>query len=390
MSAAGVAAGSPGAIAAPEPARDDLSAAVRRRLPRGCPLLGALLAVAQLACAAEGLPPSERDAARCRSAVRSGAATAASMRWTIIDDSAGRAVLDAYCAAAGPALIHAPQGRERGGAGDALVVVAWNIALGSGDVRRLIADLHAGRHTDGRPVAEFVLLLQEVPRIGAAVPPHAELPAGALVSSPDPVPGPDVLALARAERLHLLYVPSMREAPVRTTRTDHGTALLSTLPLAEHRAIELPAGIRRRVATAARLDWPAAEAPLYVVSVHLDNFSFARLIGSFGGIRGRQAAALARVLPQDGSVLLGGDLNTWATGTRESAYRALRARLPRPAELQPAPTARRLGVPRRLDYILADLPPEIRFAERRIDDRYGSDHHPLIAVLRRPEEQHLR
>lgn len=336
-----------------------------------------------LACADEGLPPHERHAARCRAVLASGAAPAA-LHWTIIDDSVGAAVLDAYCAALGPALVHAPAAdaptAEPGAAHD-VAFVAWNIALGGGDIRAFIADLRAGALTDGRAPADFVLLLQEVPRIGGPVPPRDAVPEYAIFSSNDPVHGPDILELAGTERLHLLFVPSMREDYERL-RVDHGTAILSTLPLAAPRAIELPAGMRRRVATSARV--MVGDVPVSVVSVHLDNFSFRHLPGSFGGVRARQARALAAALPDTGAVVLGGDLNTWTRGTREPAYRLLRARLPRPERLQPHATARRLGVPRRLDYLLLDAPAEFSFVERRIEDRYGSDHHPLLGLLGAP------
>jgi endonuclease/exonuclease/phosphatase family metal-dependent hydrolase len=341
------------------------------------PLLGILLA----ACTPPpGLPVPERGPALCRAVLATPSPPpGVAVRWTLPADSAQRALLDAYCAGVGPAVLH-----EAGPAApppdDGLAVVAWNMALGAGDVLRLIADLRAGLHTDGSPVHSFVLLLQEVPRIGPPVPPRARLPDGVVASSPDPVHGPSVMDLAVSAGLHLLYVPSMREG-LGDTAVDHGTALLSTLPLSGPQVFELPPGIRRRVAAAATVRLHGAHEVL-VVSAHLDNFSLRQPVGSFGAVRARQARALARALPASGAVVLGADLNTWARGTREPAFRVLRARLPRPAELQPEPTARRLGVPRRLDYLLLDAPPSWSFAEHRIRDRYGSDHHPLIGVLR--------
>jgi endonuclease/exonuclease/phosphatase family metal-dependent hydrolase len=379
---------------------------------------GALVVCLLAACAQpQGLPPEQRDAAACRAVIAYGAAPAATVRWTLPRDSAERAVLDAWCAGVGPAawfapgeagaradavgasgaraLPHAHAGPDTGSDPDLdagpVVVVAWNYAMGGGDIRRFLGDLRAGVHTGGQPVERFVLLLQEAPRIGGVVPRAESLPPGVRVASVDPVPGPDVLELAREQRLHLLYAPSMREGVGNGMRVDHGTAILSSLPLAEPHVIEMPAGIQRRAATAARV--AGVGAPLHVVSVHLDNFAFRHFLGSFGGVRARQAQVLAPALPRpDGAraLVVGGDLNTWTFGTRERAFRILRARLPRPAELQPEATARRLGVPRRLDYLLLDAPAGWTFTERRIADAYGSDHHALIAVLQPPGGRPLR
>ena len=71
-----------------------------------------------------------------------------------------RSLLNAWCAAVGPALFGGwadpPVGRV-----DSIAVVAWNVHVGGGDLRRLVDDLRAGRLTDGRPVDHYVLLLQE-------------------------------------------------------------------------------------------------------------------------------------------------------------------------------------------------------------------------------------
>jgi endonuclease/exonuclease/phosphatase family metal-dependent hydrolase len=336
-------------------------------------------------CSGPGSEPVAQRDAGCRSFVVAAAAPGLlmpaeghSMAWTLPADSAARVGLDAYCAGVGPALLRVAA--TPAVAADELVVVTWNIALGAGAVSRFIEDLRAGVFTAGVPVRSFALLLQEVPRIGSPVPPADALPAGVLVSSPDPVPGPSVELLARAAGLHLLYVPSMREGRG-VTAVDHGTALLSTLPLHDVRVIELPLGIRRRVAVAARVDIGVDARPVHLVSAHLDNFSMRRAVGSLGGIRSRQARALRRALPP-APVVLGADLNTWARGTREPAYHMLRAVLPGPAELPPGATARRLGIPRRLDYLLASSPSSWHFATRRIPDRYGSDHHPVLGMLR--------
>ena len=53
---------------------------------------------------------------------------------------------------------------------DDLVMVSWNAHLAEGELRDLIGKLRAGELTGGRPVAHFVLLVQELYRRGDAVP----------------------------------------------------------------------------------------------------------------------------------------------------------------------------------------------------------------------------
>jgi endonuclease/exonuclease/phosphatase family metal-dependent hydrolase len=370
--------------------------------------LAAFFSLVSGACAERGLPPDQRASARCRAVTHipaaarpAGAAAAADlaeapsarpappMRWTVVGDSATRAVQDAFCAGVGPALIQEARTPPTQTPADRIVIVAWNMERGTGDLRRLIHDVRTGRHTGGAAVRELILLLQEVPRMGDEVPPLSALPEGVEASSTKSLKGPGIAEIAREEGLHLVYVPSMRAGLGRVPPTDHGTAVLSSLPLVEARAIELPLVVQRRVATVARVEWGSA-TPLYIVSAHLDNFSLRRPIASFGGMRARQARALARALPTTGVLVFGADLNTWALGRREAAFRILRPHLPRPAELQPEATARRLGVPRRLDYLLLDAPASWDFTERRLADRYASDHHPLIGVLKPLPQQNLQ
>jgi endonuclease/exonuclease/phosphatase family metal-dependent hydrolase len=367
-------------------------------------LLSFLLIAA--ACTNGGLPPGSPAADRCRNVreVSAGASSvdtpgfdgAARVRWTVFGDSADRAVLDAWCAGVGPALIqHAPRSSAADGQGDGaaageVVFVSWNIARGEGELHRLIAELRAGRHTSGRPVSAFVLLLQEAPRMGADVPPQAALPDGVATSSARQLQGPGIPEVAAAAGLHLFYVPSMRAAPNDIGPVDHGTAILSSLPLREPHVIELPMGIQRRVAAVVTISLPGAGTDVSVATAHLDNFSFRRPVGSLGAIRARQAAALDRALPRDGALVLGADLNTWMRELREPAFTLLRRRLPEPASPGRTPTSRFLGVPRRVDHLLARAPASHAFTGRRLADRYGSDHHPLIGVLKPLGNSQLR
>jgi hypothetical protein len=349
------------------------------------------VALASLATIAACAPdhahsPVALESVQCRTWQRTGEGAPETLTWVLPADSAQRVVLDAFCAGVGPALAYGAGGARSDGTGAAdtvpaagLVVVAWNVLIGNADVPGFIHDLRSGRFTDGRPVTHFVLLLQELPRLGPPVPTRNMLPAGVQVSERDPHRGPYVQELARQAGLHAVYAPSKREG-LDDPPLDDGTAILSTLPLTDARVMELAPGIGRRVAVSARLNVPgSALHGINAVSAHLDNFSFGHFRDSFGRIRGRQARSLAAALP-DGATILGADLNTWLLGEREAAAVVLRARLRHPAELQPHGTARRLGLPRRLDYLMADLPPGWRLETRRLP-RYGSDHNPILGIL---------
>ncbi|HUF50538.1 MAG TPA: endonuclease/exonuclease/phosphatase family protein [Longimicrobiales bacterium] len=322
-------------------------------------------------------PTVDAAAVSCRVVIPQ-AAPAAQARWRVAGDSASRRVLDSYCARVGPAVaLDAPT--RASVPADTLVVVNWNMAHVTGNLRALVRDLRAGALTGFVPL-QLVLLLQEAPRADARharVPAAAQLPEGVNVSELDGFGGSDIVDVAREFDLHLLYAPSMRNG---LTVADQGNAILSTLPLRELHMLELPAGIRRRVAVSAVIAWPEGGA-LRLVSAHLDNWSARQAIASFGAIRTRQARALAAMLPRDSAILLGGDLNTWARGPNEAAFRALRRQLPRPDTVDTTPTAVRLGVPRRLDYFMLRAPRTWHFEEWRMAAQYGSDHHPLIALL---------
>lgn len=294
--------------------------------------------------------------------------------------------LERWCEAVGPMVFAspAPGSASPGARRDAtLAVVGWNVHVGHADLVSFVGDLREGRFTEGRPPSEYVLLLQEAVRRGASVP--ADPPAGAPVPDRIPVPAlaPDIVETARRLGLHLFYAPSMRNGDnADAPDEDRGNAILSTVPLFDPEVIELPFERQRRVAITAAIAWPP-ERPTYVlrlVTAHLDNLAGARRlwIGA-AGARARQARGLASALADDRYVLLAADLNTWA-GTAEPAHRLLARRL-RPAENDPRPTFIR-GT--RLDYLFSRLPPHGRLEQVRLDDRFGSDHYPLVGRLSLP------
>jgi endonuclease/exonuclease/phosphatase family metal-dependent hydrolase len=117
---------------------------------------------------------------------------------------------------------------------------------------------------------------------------------------------------------------------------------------------------------------------LFVASVHLEN-RLGWLRGLFGDhARGRQADALLQALPS-GHGIVGGDFNTML-GPDEPAWRSMLRRFPDTPD-RPEPTFRDRLV---LDHLFFDLPDGWRVTRRVMSERYGSDHHPVLAEVQRP------
>ena len=259
--------------------------------------------------------------------------------------------------------------------------MSWNTHVGAGDIDAFVSDLRSGRLT-GKPVTDFVLLLQEVYRGGSGVP---SLPGVRWASAEQP-PGDAharVEVTAAADRLGLsaIYIPSMRNGRPGATSEDRGNAILSSVRLSDVTAIELPLERQRRVAIAATVSVKGRDGaqPVRLVCTHFTNMVMHHVwILSESG-RLRQARALAETLPNDGSLILGGDLNSWF-GFRDAAYRQLAARLSPAVNEDRRPT---FG-PLRLDHLLFRLPAAWRTEVRRVDNKYGSDHYPLVSLINIP------
>ena len=274
---------------------------------------------------------------------------------------------------------------------DSIAVISWNTHVGGGDITGLVRDLKAGKLTDGRRVEHFVLLLQEVYREGTQVPRNRNASAPRrIAASPPGGPRTDIVATAKQLGLTLFYVPSMANglSSAGVTPEDRGNAILSTLPLTNLGAIELPYEKQRRVvATAGVTGLTSTGEPweLRVMSVHLDHRSRnGRVWQSFGAGRARQARALVATLDTSQASVLGGDLNTWSLSPLEGAIGILENHFPVPAGYSPEPTfgtASGLGG-MTLDRLMFRLPEPWSAVSRRIDDRYGSDHHPLLGWVR--------
>jgi endonuclease/exonuclease/phosphatase family metal-dependent hydrolase len=92
--------------------------------------------------------------------------------------------------------------------------------------------------------------------------------------------------------------------------------------------------------------------------------------------RDRQARALARALPHEDVLVVGGDFNTWF-GFHDAAYRDLAKGLQEADQIDRRPTFGRM----RLDHVLFRLPAGWHATVARAASRYGSDHYPLVALI---------
>jgi endonuclease/exonuclease/phosphatase family metal-dependent hydrolase len=353
-------------------------------------LLVAAACVAAVACAVATGDVRDRAPAAaalaslpCRQVLTpSGDRSPSAVRWHEHEDARSRPTLDAWCRGVGPVVYQAQPANGPGQyvpvrATDAIAVVSWNVNVGAGNLPAFIADLRAGKWSDGRRPEHFVLLLQEVLRTGETVPPPAPSQSGArrLLRR---APGVDIVGFAREFALSLIYVPSMRNGlDPNAPSEDRGNAILSTLPLFAPGALELPFVRQRRVAVLAVLGLEDGD-PLGVASVHLDQFVGANRLWVFGTARARsrQASAIAAILQPSGPFVVGGDFNTWL-GANERALREM-ARVTGQAVQAREGTYSSGAV---LDYLFFRTPASGHATYERADDTYGSDHYPLVGWI---------
>jgi endonuclease/exonuclease/phosphatase family metal-dependent hydrolase len=301
------------------------------------------------------------------------ASSAVSVRWVRAAETRERPSLDRWCAGVGPPA-HVTGKTSSAAAARSITVISWNTHIGSGDIDGLVTDLRAGKLT-GQPVDDFILLLQEVYRSGSDVPVRDNV-AWAAAEIPVALKNHRVEVLGAAQRLGLwgIYVPSMRNGRPHATTEDRGNAILSTRPLSELTAIELPLERQRRVAIAATVT--IGGQPVRIVCTHFTNMVMHHLWVLSESGRLRQARSLSQQLPADGALIVGGDFNAWF-GFHDAAYRELARRLAHPSSEDTRPT---FG-PLRLDHLLFRLPAGWRSDLRRGDNKYGSDHYPLISTI---------
>ncbi len=348
----------------------------------------------------------------CRTIVQPG------LTWLGPTETGDVATLDEWCKTVGPPVIDSTPHPSFGAwqARDSVAVVAWNVNAGSGELLALFErELHLECATP-TPAARaafshFVLLAQEAFRRSATVPsmsPRSTIPPR---TSERPRSGSriDIVETARQCGLAVMYVPSMRNGhdEYDGEREDWGNAILSTLPLSDFIAIELPFEASRRVAVGATIHAPDRDS-LRAVSVHLSTFPGAwRVLRTGNSGRVRQANGLVDALRaverlRSGtagtacdppcssnrsaelsiSTIAGGDLNTWSS--RETALRHLWEHFPdSPRNDQPTrgpfPTDHlvfriRAGNTTGLHVVTESY--------RRIDASYNSDHQPRILWVR--------
>ncbi len=301
---------------------------------------------------------------------------------------------DAWCRTVEPPILLdlAPPRLEEETRVDSLAVVTWNTNVGGGDLVTFLGEelgvaCGSVAPENLRPPIHFVILLQEVYRASSRLPEARAGPNIPVRIEPDPPPGGrrEILDVAEQCGLALLYVPSARNGPDEPGQVpeDKGNAILSTLPLADLAAIELPFEAGRKVAVVATIPGPSGER-IRVVSVHLDVAStLTRTLISGNATRLRQAMGLVVALESMDSLatVVGGDFNTWSAN--ESALKALAVHFPDSPPWDGRPTRG----PFPPDHILfrtvqgsrIDL---VEGSYRRFEDTYGSDHAGRIVWLR--------
>jgi endonuclease/exonuclease/phosphatase family metal-dependent hydrolase len=261
---------------------------------------------------------------------------------------------------------------------DSLAVVVWNVAAGGGDLlefldKELNLACDAGGLRPGDVPAETIIPWRIVP---------------------DPWPGEftDIVEIARRCRLALLYVPSMRNGPDETEgkREDRGNAILSTLPLSDFVAIDLPFEGSRRVAVAATVRSADGDR-LRVASLWFSvSSSLFRVFVTGNATRLREALGLTEALGMleefrgeaaSIATAVGGDVNTYSG--QETALRVLWKSFPESPAWDGEPTRGTFPT----DHVFFRKGPMSRIelvegSYRRIDDSYLSDHQARIIWLR--------
>ena len=342
-----------------------------------------VLAAVMMAASCAHLPAPSGDFSTltCQQVVPRGAA----LRWVTSPDARKRARLAQWCATVGPVLLQPDPVAVHARAVDRLVVVTWNLHVGGGDLEGLTARLRRGEFTGGEPIDQFVLLLQETYRRDVAVP--ARIPRG--YPAPSRIArsferGPDIERFSREHGLAVMYVPSMRNGIDVVDSEDRGNAIVSTLPLHDAVAVELPLERQRRVAAVATVEGQmrnGARWRLRLANVHLDTALALGHGGPFAARR-RQANVLVEALTATPAIptVLAGDFNTWR-GDGEPALAVLRRAFPDTPRMSGGPTwVGPLGMHARLDHVFVRGPLASTRVER-LRSRFGSDHYPLLAIV---------
>jgi endonuclease/exonuclease/phosphatase family metal-dependent hydrolase len=313
-------------------------------------------------------------------------ARSADIQWEVTDEDARQ--LARWCRAVGsPLFVPVPHSTVEPALLDELVIVSWNAHLAEGELPRLIDSLKSGALTGGKPVEHFVLLVQELYRRGDAVPEFDARDRSAHAIRPRDPDVADIEDHAASLGLSIFYAPSMRNGP--ELREDRGNAIISTEPLLDPIALELPLARQRRVTLGAAINvrTPDGVRRLELLDAHLEPLSSPQTLWVFKNPRRQQVRAILHLLDrpryadrsQTLGVVLGGDFNTVRSGANESAIQLARRWSTALASEDPRDT-HMMG---RLDYLFFKLPEGWRASTRRLDERFGSDHYPVIGILSR-------
>lgn len=382
-------------------------------------LLGALIMAAAAACTVPHTMQVKPYGYHCPQFDTTGPAGAVSWFSPAMEPDTSQ--IEYWCRTVGPAVIDStPAGvLPTLAPNEPMTVVTWNILGGAGDLTGFLRDeLHytcdGVRSAPGPGFTHFVLVVQEAYRRSAEVPEFPEDGKMPLrIEEPSTTdPRLDIVARAKACGLALFYAPSMRNGGEEfgDEREDKGNAILSTLPLHDFIAIELPFETQRRVGVVATIRYPGGDS-LRVANIHLDvSPSLWRVLKTGNSSRLRQGLGTVEALnrserqrsgePYDPteecpgtcpdsltfriSTVLAGDLNTW-TGD-QTVILHLQDHFPESPAYDSLPTrgefpADHMFFRQRTTWDGAS-PQLVPGSYRRIDQQHGSDHYARSLQLR--------
>jgi endonuclease/exonuclease/phosphatase family metal-dependent hydrolase len=352
-----------------------------------CGLLLCIAAINLLGCRQGTIPQEPFAELRCDAASAIAAIAPPPTVAFISDTTSG---MPAWRASVGPPVVDRTARKCDDAPLDSILVISWNTHLGHADVRAFVSDLRNGRVVTGRRIYHFVILMQEAFRDGESVPGSV---TGSGCTRVMGGVGPDIEDIADSLGLAMFYVPSMRNGCSSTPRQDRGNAILSTLPLSDLKAVELPLVRQRRVAAIAEVSGKTSagtEWNLVLASVHLENRSSGFPRAWVHG-RAQQAEAFVTHLPDSVLLAVGGDLNA-LQGATEPAVRIIGGKFANSPEHQSENTYLSYVVVRsQLDYLFFRCHGQHKSMYWRARKRYGSDHFPVMGFVRLAEpDTHTR
>lgn len=228
-------------------------------------------------------------------------------------------------------------------------------------LRVLTYNIHHGAGTDGRI---------DLPRIAATM--RAAKPDLVALQEVDCVVQRSGLVDQASELARLTGMQMVFGGNLALGEGAYGNAVLSRLPIKEHRNHALPRfdeGEQRGVLEVV-LEWPSG-GTIRVLATHLDHRHADRE-------RVASAAEINRLARQHAGqpMLLAGDLNATP---RSNTLRVLRKQW---RSSPPVPTVPVDRPTRQIDYVLVSPPARWRFRETRVlEESVASDHRALLAVL---------